>query len=458
MLAAVLGLAHAAQAESEISTKAEYRVRGAISQGTDFQDDSTENGVKHRFKLLTEYKANDKVSAQLTLVHNASWGTSDVFAGAGGLSTDRSDLNPNNGTNNNLSNDTGIIVNEAYATWRLSDEFTLKIGRGSFEGGIGTSIAVNDFQDVMTAFDGFAGIYETDFARITGYMIKFADFNFGAANGSVSGSSSPRTDAEANTVGVNADFKFAPELFQFFNVGLNQVRRDQYNIAGSPLLTRPKESYLKYSISAGILVAEMFNFRAAYSGTSGERSTDDGTVDGDITSSMIDVEAGIQMEDTMNLKFSVGYHMDSGTSNPDPAGDDETYQSYYYDIHRYAGLMDVVQWGNLSYISVKASMEPMEDLTLGIQYHMFTATEEDDGTFLVGRTTGSVGAGASDEIGNEIDLYATHSYDNGLSLTARYGLFMAGDRMDAFAAAESGGAIDSAEDYQTFFLQGTFSF
>lgn len=454
MLAAVLGLAHTAQAETDISTKAEYRVRGAVSSGADLQDDHSENAVKHRFKLSTEYKASDKLSAQLTLVHNAGWGAQDVVFNNGALSSDRSDLNPNNATNNSLGNDTGIIVNEAYASWRLSDEFTLKMGRGSFEGGIGTSIAVNDFQDVMTAFDGVAGIYETDLARITGYLIKFADFDFGTST-----SSSPRKDPEATTVGINADLKIAPELFQFFNIGINQVRRDEYNIAGLPgtLGFRPSESYLKYSISAGVLVAEMFTFRAAYSGTTGERTSDDDSIDGDITSSMLDVEAGIQLEDSMNFKFSIGYHQDSGDDDRTD-DDDDRYNSYYYDVHRYAGLMDVVGWGNLTYISAKTSFEPMENLTVGAQYHMFTATEGEGETSLFGRTNINTAVDVltsnvtdEDDIGSEIDVYATHKYENGLSLTARYGLFMAGDRLEEFYA-------NGAEDHQTFFLEGTFSF
>ncbi len=483
MLAAVLGLAHTAQAESEISTKAEYRVRAAISQGADLQNDSTENAVKHRFKLATEYKASDTLAAQLTLVHNAGWGAQDVVFDNGTLISDRSNVNPNNGTNDILGGSTGLVVNEAYATWRLSDELTLKLGRGSFEGGAGTSIAANDFQDVMTAFDGVAAIYETDFARITGYLIKFADFGF-----DTSSSSSPNFDPEANTVGLNADLKFAPELFEFFNIGINQVRRDEYTVIaefpdsalppGTPVpINRNKETFLKYSLSFKANFAEMFSFRAVYGANTGEYSDIAGDK-GDIKSNMLDLEAGVHLEDTMNLKFSIGYHQDSGDS--DPTDDNsEHYNSYYYDIHRYAGLMDVVKWGNLTYLSAKVSMEPLENFTIGAQYHIFTATEKegytDISSFSSGNggfrginsslngistaTGGAVQAGAvnaiDDDIGSEIDLYATHKYDNGLSLTARYGLFMVGDRVKNATTANP---LFEAQDHQTFFLQGTMSF
>jgi len=465
-LLAVLGLTHTAQADTEFNIKGEYRVRGAITSGSNLQDDRTENAVRHRFKLSNEYIANDKVSAQLTLVYNGGWGTSDVELINGSIVTDRSDRNPNNATNNKLGNNTGIIVNEAYATWAMSDEFTLKLGRGSFEGGDATSSAINDFQDVMTAFDGIAGIYDTDFARITGYLIKFADFNFADST------RSPNFDPEANTVGVNADLKLAPEIFEYINIGVNQVKQDEYNIVGAPAPVNA-ESFIKYSLSAKANFADMFSVRGTYSANTGEYSNIAG-LKGDISSSMLDLEAGINLEDSLNFKFHIGYHQDSGnkslTSGTD-GSDDEAYNSYYYDVHRYAGLMDVVRWGNLTYISAKTSIEPIENFTVGLDYHIFTATEAGGETTLAGYTTDLAGFGpiaginssaasavntADDDIGSEIDLYATHKYDNGLTLTARYGLFMVGDRIKN--ATFAGVVPLNAEDQQTFFIEGTFRF
>ena len=166
LIVAALGLASVATAESEFNHKAEYRVRGALSTGANLQRDKTENAIRHRFKLTSEYKANDKISAQLTLVHNAGWGANDVLFNGSELISDRSTANPNNSSNNRLTENTALVVNEAYATWAVNDQFTLKLGRGAFEGGDGTSSALNDFQDVMTAFDGVAAIYDLSLIHI----------------------------------------------------------------------------------------------------------------------------------------------------------------------------------------------------------------------------------------------------------------------------------------------------
>jgi hypothetical protein len=72
---------------------------------------------------------------------------------------------------------------------------------------------------------------------------------------------------------------------------------------------------------------------------------------------MFDLMVGYSMPETMGLKLSAAYHMDSGDDN---AGDDktETYQPLYYDSHKYAGLMDILGWGNLTYWNINASVMP----------------------------------------------------------------------------------------------------
>lgn len=429
MLVAALGIVSVANAESEISTSAEYRVRGALNQGETLTNDRSSNVLNHRMMLKTEYKASDRFSANLTLVHHADFGDrGTTFSGGPGNSTN----NPNRATRDNLDDSsTGLIVNEAYATWRINDEFSLKMGRGSFEGADGSSTSTNDFQNALTAFDGVAGIYELEFARITGFLIKFAEGLPASAN--------TNNDPEVNTVGISADLKFAPEIFSMMNVYTNQVRQDLSVLAGLD-----KEVYQRYGVVLGGQFAELVDFKLAFHGHTGE-ATDAAGDDNDIKGHMIDAQLGVTMEDMSNMNFYVGYHTDTGSDGS--SSDDETYRAYYYDVHKFAGLMDVVGWGNLSYIHAGFSMDPMENLTVGLKYHMFTATEKEGTTTFLGAASGAAVDTSEDDIGSEIDLYAVHKYDGGFQIEARYGLFMTGER---FGPEE--------EDFQQFFIQGTMSF
>ena len=139
--------------------------------------------------------------------------------------------------------------------------------------------------------------------------------------------------------------------------------------------------------------------------------------------------------------------------------------------------MDEVIWGNLTYFSAKMSIEPVENFEIGAQYHIFSATEKAGYTLMPGfsgtgtvtginnplnglvtapggavyGTAGAINT-ADEDIGSEIDLYAVHDYDNGLVMTARYGIFMPGDRIKKALNTTK------AKNHQTFFLQGTFKF
>ena len=94
---------------------------------------------------------------------------------------------------------------------------------------------------------------------------------------------------------------------------------------------------------------------------------------------MIDVQLGVTLEDSNNMNFYVGYHTDTGNDDA-TSSDIEQYRGFYYNRHEFAGLMDVVEFGNLTYIHAGFSMDPMENLTLGLKYHIFTATEKEDTT------------------------------------------------------------------------------
>jgi hypothetical protein len=141
----------------------------------------------------------------------------------------------------------------------------------------------------------------------------------------------------------------------------------------------------------------------------------------------------------MGSRFYLAYHQDSGTKQSDMATGDKTYDPYFYDRHTGSGLMELVAWGNLTDISAGWTLKPSDTTDAGLAYHMFSKTEKEDmvrpGTYgqnlflnnNMCSPTGAAGApGCSSAIGNEIDVWAEHRYDGGLSILARLGYFMPG--------------------------------
>ena len=133
------------------------------------------------------------------------------------------------------------------------------------------------------------------------------------------------------------------------------------------------------------------------------QSGDQGTAtETDISANMMDLEFGYSLPEMMSSRFHAGYHMDSGTPGTG-ATKNETYDGFYYDKHNNAGLMDVVGWGNLTYMRAGFTLSPMEDLTVAAEYFMFTQTEKDGDNSVKGAVRPDVDAD-EDALGIELDL------------------------------------------------------
>src|SRR5690606_34399602 len=133
---------------------------------------------------------------------------------------------------------------------------------------------------------------------------------------------------------------------------------------------------------------------------------------------------------------------DTGNSS---AGDNETYSGFHYDTHNNAGLMDRFTFGNLTYMRVGAAFQPSDDVTVGLEYFMFSQTEKEGGTNGAG-LAGDADAN-EDELGNEIDLVVTKKYSNNFSTMLRYGIFQPGDEFGA-----------NADDHSQLYLEGKLTF
>lgn len=444
-LIAVLSMAFPAFAEDvDVTFSGDFRTRGMYEmvQGLDeAADDRNDNAWSGQFRIGSAWNAGEKLSGQVSFLANTQWG-----GDAEGRALNSSDFE----------------VYEAFATWLMSDTTKIRVGRGVYTVADGTVVAENLFEDLPYSFDGAIYTNEMDWARMDVFFARMADLRGDtnstffvadpAINANVSadlgnGESGDHTDV----FGVNFDLKILPDMFNMSNVHIMQVKRDSIAAANAttvdgttipvgspvPITELPSEDYIRYGLTLGGDIAG-FDFRGTYAGYSGDVD------DGDLEGSMIDVELGYEMKDMMGARFHVLHHIDSGDED---ATDDksETYDSFFYDLHQNAGLMDVVRWGNSTYTQVGLTLEPKDDLTLDIRYIMFEKTEEADAANLA-NITAAAGAGSDTDLGSEIDIELTQKYESGLAISARYGMFMPGD---AFATDDT---------YSQFWLQASMSF
>lgn len=447
---ALMALLPSAQG-GELSTSAEYRLRYQVDQEKDGKSDtapSSSNAWKQRFKFGSTFRSGEKLTAQLTLLHNATWGHSGLYQPAATVETGDSTLGLMDGVKDA---DNMVLVNEAYGSWMASDEWLIRFGRGALNMADGRVIGVNDWEATPYSFEGVLFTWDKEFARFNAYGVKFAELT----GTSVS-------DPEINSYGFNVDWKSLPEFLKMVNFHVIQVNVDADSTATGSTATAasgiPKESRMRY----GLVVsgdAMNIDYRLTYAAHTGKFKD----LDLDRTGSMIDAELGYRMPDWMNSRISFLYHTDSG----DKDGTDkkvEAYDSYFYEKHENAGWMDVFAWGNLTYMQLRYTMDIMDDLSFAAQYLIFSQTVKEGsvtagangGSFArrvyndpTGSTNPSLTDATKDALGTELDLAVAKKYEGGLVITARAGMFSPGDEYKA---------AKNTDTYTQFFLEGKMNF
>ena len=437
-LLALLALLPSANA-GELTNSAEYRLRYQLDQdkdGNSKANPSSQNTWMQRFKLSSTFRSGEKLTGQLTLLHNATWGHG--FSTTGDTGTGLMD---GTGDAENM-----VLVNEAYGAWMASSELMFRFGRGALNMGDSRVIGVNDWEATPYAFEGALITWDKEFARFNAYGVKFAELGTSAAT--LTG----RSDPEIVSYGLSVDWKSLPEFLKMANFHVILVNKDATSANGTADLTNDQEARTRYGLTVGG-DAMNIDYRLTAAMHSGKITdiVDGAGTTADRTGSMIDAELGYSMPEVMNSRVSFLYHMDSGDDGSDPKKF-KTYDPFFYEKHDNAGWMDIFGWGNLTYMQLKYTMDIMDDLNLAVQYLMFTQSEE-KGAINVGANGSAFKTAAGDTtksaLGSEIDLAVTKKYDGGLDITARAGMFSPGDEYKA---------TNTDDAYTQFFVEGKMTF
>ncbi len=408
---AMTATAHAQDA-TEFKNGGEFRAR----YENFFNKSAMENGMPEqhtdaRLKWDMNIRKGERLQAHVTLLHNAR------FGGA----ASQGDYYSNGYT---ASNSNVLDVNRAWGWWRASDAVSFKLGRIGIEFADGAVFSENDWQAVPVAHEGLNVAFDTSFAMFNLYGIKTREAVVSNASTGYVGNSDP----ERNHYMATMDLKNMPSAIKMANVHLIDIMDD-----GATAATGTTNMQHIGATIGGDVVGFMYKATAAFQFGTALKTP---ALDQKMSANMFDLMLGYGLPETLGLKLSAGYHMDSGDDN---GTDDKnnTYDGLFYDRHNYAGLMDVVNWGNLTYWNLNASIMPMEDLEAGLGFYMFSKSKN-AGTTNFGRGIVSTATTAANDsaIGSELDIFANKSYGPDLKIGARYSMFMPGASMKNTAPAQ----------------------
>lgn len=422
---AFLPVAKAADSKADFTANAEFRARYQYDQNNSGQKDidTPVDDARHRLKMDFGYKSGEKFAVKTTLIHNSLWG--DQAAGNSGA-----EIPDGIGNANNM-----VLVNQAYATWMVNESWLLKFGRGGFTLADGSVISQNDWEAVPHSYEGLLANWEHEMMRLNLFVVRAED-NLTATGGN--------DDPQTTFFGAAVDVKHLPEFIKTLNVHLFQVNADQRTVGAAQV----SQSYMRYGL---VFAGDMsgFDYKLDYAANDGKMKVNGAKID--MKGQMYHLDAGFSMPEMMKSRVHLAYHSDTGDKSSS-ADKNEDYDSFHTERHGSAGLMDVFGWGNLTFINAGFTMQPMDQLEVGVHYWKFDMSEANATPTGGLNGNGFVGGGSastSKALGQEIDLAATKKYDGGLAMTAWAGMFMPGTFFKD---------NNQKDTYTQFFLEGKLTF
>ncbi len=142
------------------------------------------------------------------------------------------------------------------------------------------------------------------------------------------------------------------------------------------------------------------------------------------------------------------FHWGSGDDDPN-SGDIHTVSTLFPLGHAYWGLIDNFAGQNLIDYSLQATVKPTTDVTCVAAMHWFNLDEGNDFVYNVGGVALGPG-GTGSNLGQELDLVATYTVNNSLSIQLGYFWFWYGNAINNGPLARS--------DASQFYIMPTFNY
>lgn len=276
----------------------------------------------------------------------------------------------------------------AYGNYDMTEELALKLGQMPYEAD-SSFISQNSYEPFPYMFEGIFLNYTAD----------LVSFNTWGAYPPKRRVGVKEEEGLKYSLGASLNVKMALEFFKQVHLHLiyltdslkkesteNQISRYGLNVEGEI-----GSQKIDYNISLGGL---NFNPQQA----------------------MVNLEAGWSRPKWYDSHIFIAYHRDSMDYDP-----------WLYDRHEKGGLMDILQWGNLTYILVGWSVGLPKDFNVKLQFLRFHRTEE--GAFYLGRygvflLKEKVSQSAAKALGDEVDLQIKKSFSPVFQANLLGGLFI----------------------------------
>ena len=190
----------------------------------------------------------------------------------------------------------------------------------------------------------------------------------------------------------------------------------------------------RYGLDLGFSAMQFFGgfFLSYVTGT--EKSAN--SVELSQTQYALETELGYKIPSWNDMRFWAGLHIDSGDKDSTD-GDNETYDSFYYDLYGKTGRMDFVRWGNLTSVKAGFDVQVFTGFTVGAEFFKLSKTEENDssinfgdgGQFIKANLANITFNSTDTEIGDEFDLWIDYQLPSGMKVGASVSSFFPGSAL-----------------------------
>ncbi len=375
-----------------------------------------------RLQLYTDWHFGDNF--RIFIEGESAWATDRDLAGSRrGLDVDQLDLQ-------------NAFADIIFPFGDSKDKLTIRLGRQGLSFGKQRLVSTLPWANSQRSWDGGRAIVNISDWRIDGFWTRYT----------------PVAKYKFN------DWRLGPDFWGIYATGKigedNSIGVDLYYLGIEYDATRT------YNGTAGIedrhtLGGRLFGkFGDSGFGYDVEGAYQFGDVGAaDINAYMFATQLSYAFKDTdWNPKMYVGFDYSSGD---DTAGDTdvETFNQLFPLGHAYNGFMDLIGRQNMIDFSAGLSFKPHKKFLIKADYHVFSRSSDADSVYNAGGgVLRATTVGASDDVGQEIDITVKYLVDRHLTLQAGYSHFFAGQ----YFTDTSGGTAD--EDIDFFYFQAVYKF
>ena len=244
------------------------------------------------------------------------------------------------------------------------------------------------------------------------------------------------------------------------NADANAVSAEAMNVPGTPTTARDIYTFgLRFKSLPGKLAGWDYSLEAAgqlgsiYNSTLKERL--------DQQAYAIFASAGYTWKNIWAApRLGIGYEGGSGDSNSKD-GKNETFENLFGSIHQFYGQMNLFSLRNMHIPRVSASLNPVKNWTLSVDYLWFWLADTQDSLYPAsGSARNSNGFAIHPDfnsyVGSELDWVGSYAVTSWWKLQAGYGHFFVGDYIKQSVATvpANGGTVDA----NWVFVQTTINF